>query len=102
MDPTGTSTPTHNPVNITGGTKKRFVSYRLRGEHEKPWLDDPKFNRTKHNNWVVYGWVFIGVCAAAVVAYFQVKPALPSPVSPFPSRLRYTIADGVCLGMSSV
>ncbi|ROV99140.1 hypothetical protein VMCG_06687 [Cytospora schulzeri] len=80
MDPTGTSTPTHNSTLFAGKNKKRFVSYRLRGEYEKPWLEDPKFNRTKYNNWVVYFWIFIGVCAAAVVAYFKVTPAIPGPI----------------------
>lgn len=83
MEPTGTSTPTHNSAIInTGRTKKRFISYRLRGEFEKPWLEDPKFNRTKYNNWIVCAWIFIGVCAASVVAYFKVQPAISGPVSP--------------------
>ncbi|KUI55551.1 Beta-1,3-glucan-binding protein [Cytospora mali] len=80
MDPTGTSTPTHNSAVFTGKTRKRFVSYRIRGEYEKPWLEDPKFNRTKYNNYVVYVFIVIGVCLAGVVAYFKVQPALPSPV----------------------
>lgn len=83
MDPTGTSTPTHSSAVFTGSkSRKRFISYRLRGEYEKPWLQDPKFNRTKYNNWIVCVWVFIGVCAAAVVAYFNVKPAIAGPVRP--------------------
>lgn len=93
MDPTGTSTPTHNAA---GRSRKRFISYRLRGEYEKPWLEDPKFNRTKYNNWIVLVWIFIGVCAAGVVAYFDVKPALPSPVSSkmfFTPLMLYKYAD---------
>lgn len=81
MSPTGTSTPTHNSGIFTGRTRKRFVSYRLRGEYEKPWLEDPKFKRTKYNNYVIYVFVFLGVCAAGVVAYFQIRPAISGPVS---------------------
>ncbi|KAK7740512.1 hypothetical protein SLS53_005355 [Cytospora paraplurivora] len=77
---TGISTPTHDSVVFNGRSRKRFVSYRLRGEYEKPWLEDPKFNKTKYNNYIVYAWVFIGVCAAGVVAYFQIRSALPSPI----------------------
>lgn len=81
MDPTDTSTPTHSSAVFTGSkSRKRFISYRLRGEYEKPWLEDPKFNRTKYNNWIVCVWVFIGVCVAAVVAYFNVKPAIAGPI----------------------
>lgn len=81
MSPTGTSTPTHHSGVFTGRTRKRFVSYRLRGEYEKPWLEDPKFKRTKYNNYVIYVFVFLGVCAAGVVAFFQIRPAISGPVS---------------------
>lgn len=81
MVPTGTSTPTHNSAVLTGRSRKRFVSYRLRGEYEKPWLEDPKFKKTKYNNYVVYVFVFLGVCAAGVVSYFQIKSAISGPVS---------------------
>jgi hypothetical protein len=80
MSPTGTSTPTHHSGVFTGRTRKRFVSYRLRGEYEKPWLEDPKFKRTKYNNYVIYVFVFLGVCAAGVVAFFQIRPAISGPV----------------------
>ncbi|KAI7785121.1 hypothetical protein LA080_008157 [Diaporthe eres] len=80
MSPTGTSTPTHHSGVFTGRTRKRFVSYRLRGEYEKPWLEDPKFKRTKYNNYVIYVFVFLGVCAAGVVAYFQIRPAISGPI----------------------
>ncbi|KAL1849605.1 hypothetical protein Daus18300_013212 [Diaporthe australafricana] len=80
MSPTGTSTPTHNSGLFASRTRKRFVSYRLRGEYEKPWLEDPKFKRTKYNNYVVYVFMFLGVCAAAVVAFFQIRPAISGPI----------------------
>lgn len=85
MSPTGTSTPTHHSGVFTGRTRKRFVSYRLRGEYEKPWLEDPKFKRTKYNNYVIYVFVFLGVCAAGVVAFFQIRPAISGPVRASPS-----------------
>lgn len=62
-------------------SRKRFVSYRLRGEYEKPWLQDPKFKRTKVNNFVIYGFIALGVAAAAAVAYLEIRGSLPSEVS---------------------
>lgn len=62
-------------------SRKRFVSYRLRGEYEKPWLQDPKFKRTKVNNYVIYGFIALGVAAAAAVAYFEIRGSLPTAVS---------------------
>lgn len=61
-------------------SRKRFVSYRLRGEYEKPWLQDPKFKRTKINNYVIWGFVALGVAAAGAVAYLQIRGSLPTEV----------------------
>lgn len=61
-------------------SRKRFVSYRLRGEYEKPWLQDPKFKRTKINNYIVYGFMGLGVAAAGAVAYLEISGSLPTEV----------------------
>lgn len=63
-------------------SRKRFVSYRLRGEYEKPWLQDPKFKRTKVNNYIIYGFMALGVVIAGVVAFFQIRGSLPTEVRP--------------------
>ncbi|RDA85495.1 hypothetical protein CP532_0027 [Ophiocordyceps camponoti-leonardi (nom. inval.)] len=55
-------------------TRRRFTSYRLRGPYAKPWLDDPAIKKTRLNNFIVGTLVFIGFAAAAVVAYFMVRP----------------------------
>lgn len=62
-------------------TRKRFVSYRLRGDMEKPWLKDPKFKRTKFNNWIIWGFVALGVAIAGLVAFLQIRGSLPTEVS---------------------
>lgn len=66
-----------------GGTRSRkpFVSYKLRGEYEKPWLQDPKFKKTKYNNIIVWTFIGVGIGAAAAVAYLQVRGSLPTEVS---------------------
>lgn len=60
--------------------RKRFVSYRLRGEYEKPWLQDPRFKRTKVNNYIIYGFMILGVAIAGAVAYFEIRGSLPTEV----------------------
>lgn len=61
-------------------SRKRFISYRLRGEYEKPWLQDPKF-KTKANNYIIYVFVAVGVVVAGVVAFLQIRGSLPTEVS---------------------
>lgn len=74
-------------------TRKRFVSHRLRGEYEKPWLQDPKFKRTKVNNYIIYSFMALGVAIAGAVVYFEIRGSLPTEVSSDTSRpchvLRY-------------
>lgn len=62
-------------------SRKRFISYKLRGQYEKPWLQDPKFKRTKVNNYIIYGFIALGVAAAGAVAYLQIRGSLPTEVS---------------------
>lgn len=72
-------------------SRKRFISYRLRGEYEKPWLQDPKFKRTKFNNYIVYGFMALGVAAAGAVAYLEIRGSLPTEVSPIVPPSRTTV-----------
>lgn len=60
-------------------SRQRFVSYRLRGEDERPWLQDPKFKRTKAN-YIMYAFMVLGVVLAGVVAFFQIRGSLPTQV----------------------
>lgn len=64
-----------------GPYKQRFVSYRLRSEYEKPWLEDVKFRRTRLSNYIVYSFVLVGVVVGSLCAYLSIVPSLPVPVS---------------------
>lgn len=66
----------------TPRSRKRFISYRLRGEYEKPWLQDPKFKRTKVNNYIIYSFIALGIAAAGAVAYLEIRGSLPTEVCP--------------------
>lgn len=62
-------------------SRRRFKSYRLRGEFEKPWLADPAMNKTKWNNWIVRGFILLGLILAGVACVFLVWPYKDGPVS---------------------
>jgi hypothetical protein len=63
-----------------GQTKRRFRSSKLRGEYEKPWLEDPRFKRTKYNALIICFLVLLGLAGAAVYGYFEVTKNLAEPV----------------------
>ncbi|KAK1749885.1 glycosyl hydrolase [Echria macrotheca] len=60
--------------------KRRFKSYRLQGDYEKPWLSDPKLKRTRRNTWVMIGFTVLGLAAAAVYCVFEVRSKLDMPL----------------------
>lgn len=62
-------------------SKRRFKSYRLRGEYEKPWLSDPAMYKTKWNNWIVRAFIVLGFMLAGVACYFMVAPYKDGAVS---------------------
>ena len=61
--------------------KRLFVSYRLNGTYEKPWVSDPKMKRVRRGNYIVYVFLATGFALAAAVAFLIVKPAVSGPVS---------------------
>ena len=64
----------------TGPGKRLFVTYRLKGKHEKPWLTNPKMSKTRYNNWIVYGFISLGFALAGLVAWLIIRPSLPQTV----------------------
>ncbi|EAA31490.1 glycoside hydrolase family 16 protein [Neurospora crassa] len=60
--------------------KRKFKSYRLRGEYEKPWLADPAMKKTRWNNWIVTAWCLAGFAGAAVLCYTGVKQYQTGPI----------------------
>ena len=51
----------------------KFRSYRLIGKYEQPWLDDPRMRNTRHNSWIVYGGILVGVLLSAYICYTRVS-----------------------------
>lgn len=61
--------------------KRLFVSYRLNGAYEKPWVTDPKMKRVRYGNYIVYSFLVLGFVGAAAIAFLITKPAVSGPVS---------------------
>ncbi|TQV91063.1 secreted glucosidase [Cordyceps javanica] len=70
--PSGAATPVQAAAAVA--PKRRFRSYRLRGEYEKPWLGDKDMKKTRWNNVIVGTLALVGIAAAGVVIYFMSRP----------------------------
>ena len=70
----------HNLETSTSRPKRRFKSYRLQGDYERPWLSDPKLNKTKWNAWVMTGFVVLGFVAAGAYCFLEVRNSIGMPV----------------------
>ncbi|KAI9149182.1 Beta-1,3-glucan-binding protein [Paramyrothecium foliicola] len=73
-DITEASSQSHEPT-----TGRRFVSYRLQGEYEKPWLADPALKKTRLNNIIVGSLILLGFAGAGVAIFFMSWPYRPEP-----------------------
>lgn len=49
--------------------KRKFVSYRLRGEYEKPWVNDKRLKRTRMGNLIIYGFIVGALLLSAWINY---------------------------------
>lgn len=53
--------------------RHRFRSYRLVGKYEQPWLEDPRMRKTRHNSWIVYGGILVGVVLSAYICLTKIQ-----------------------------
>ncbi|KAH4291897.1 hypothetical protein HBI81_173480 [Parastagonospora nodorum] len=52
-----------------------FKSYRLQGDYVQPWADDKRMNRTKIGNYIVWGFIALGLVASGYIIYLGTKEA---------------------------
>lgn len=50
-------------------TRRKFVSYRLKGKFEQPWLEDKRVKRTVVGNWIIRGAVIAALLVAVYINY---------------------------------
>jgi hypothetical protein len=60
-------------IETQGPPRRRFVSYRLKGEYERPWLDDKRLKRNWVGNWIVRGFFFVGLILSGYINYNATK-----------------------------
>jgi len=63
--------------------KYHFKSYRLKGEYEQPWKEDPRMKRTRVNNWIIWTFILIGVLVSGYVCFSATKSVGNHPVSQY-------------------
>ncbi|EEA23630.1 hypothetical protein TMatcc_002506 [Talaromyces marneffei ATCC 18224] len=57
------STYTRAPV------KRRFKSYLLTGEYERPWVNDKRLKRIRVNNYIIWGFIVAGLAVSGYINY---------------------------------
>lgn len=61
--------------------KHKFVSYRLKGDYPKPWMDHPRLKRTMLNNYIVTFFMVLGVLLSALICFMSARTVDRRPVS---------------------
>lgn len=60
--------------------KRRFESYRLRGEYEKPWATDKRLRRTRCGNYIIWGFIAAGLALSAFINFRATQKVPKNPV----------------------
>lgn len=63
-----------------GRPRRRFQSYKLKGDYDQPWRDDPRMKKTRINNWIVRGFIFVGIALSGFVCYTATWKIANNPV----------------------
>ncbi|KAF2454644.1 glycosyl hydrolase [Lineolata rhizophorae] len=58
-----------DPAPAPRRTRHKFKSYRLKGDYEQPWRSDKRMNRTKYNNYIIWGFFVIALCLSGYTWY---------------------------------
>lgn len=62
-------------------SKRPFITYRLQGEYPRPWLKDKRLNRTRLGNYIIWGFVVIGLGLSGYINYSAYSKVPKTPVS---------------------
>ena len=49
--------------------KRRFKSYLLTGEYERPWVNDKRLKRVRVNNYIIWGFLVAGLVVSGYINY---------------------------------
>jgi hypothetical protein len=49
--------------------KRRFNSYLLTGEYERPWVNDKRLKRIRVNNYIIWGFIVAGLAVSGYINY---------------------------------
>jgi hypothetical protein len=49
--------------------KRRFRTYRLKGEYEKPWLNDKRLKKTRCGNYIIWGFIVVALMVSGYINY---------------------------------
>lgn len=60
-------------VSVHARSKQPFVSYRLVGDYERPWVNDPRMKKIRYNNWIIYTFITLGFAVSVVICYLKAR-----------------------------
>ncbi|KAL1955709.1 hypothetical protein VTO42DRAFT_8181 [Malbranchea cinnamomea] len=58
---------------VSQPVRRKFVSYRLHGSYERPWLSDKKLKRTRVGNYIIWAFVVLGLGLSGLVNYMILR-----------------------------
>lgn len=58
----------------------KFVSYKLKGQYNKPWSDHPRLKRTKINDYIVISFIVLGVLLSGIICFLAARRVDQRPV----------------------
>lgn len=61
--------------------KRRFKSYLLTGEYERPWVNDKRMKRIRVNNYIIWGFVVAGLAVSGYIDYLATTKVAKHDVS---------------------
>lgn len=66
--------------------KRRFKSYLLTGEYERPWVNDKRLKRIRVNNYIIWGFIIAGLAVSGYINYHATTQVPKHSVSCFLSK----------------
>lgn len=61
--------PFRDSTHVRVPIKRRFKSYLLTGEYERPWVNDKRLKRIRVNNYIIWGFLVAGLAVSGYINY---------------------------------
>ena len=90
------SQPSEIPSGVRQPARRQFTSYKLNGDYERPWIGDKRLKKSRVGNYIIWGFVVVGLALAAFVNFSVAQKVSQHEVTWLKRPFQVECANDIC------